>query len=246
MGWVIYRIWSTDWIKDQKNEEEKLLNAIECVLNGTVNIEDVPLEDSLHSDVIIEEKIEHTELPNTGFGFEIYQRAIELNTVDEKGRKRGNSDIVFDVISLEQPIHFEELCRRVAPIYGRQKATSVVRNEVEEILYREFDELVIIDESNFIRLKDWDDVKVRKPNPDDDYLRPIAYICDEEIELAMKTIVSHSFGITPEDLFIVVTREFGYKRTSENIVSSLSNVYNKMLEKGDFIELEGKVKLKGE
>ena len=29
MGWTIYRIWSTDWIKDQKSEEEKLLSAIE-------------------------------------------------------------------------------------------------------------------------------------------------------------------------------------------------------------------------
>ena len=56
MGWVIYRIWSTDWIKDQRNEEEKLLNAIEGALNGIVNTEEVPFEDSLHSDVIIEEK----------------------------------------------------------------------------------------------------------------------------------------------------------------------------------------------
>jgi hypothetical protein len=196
--------------------------------------------------VIIEEKIEHTELSNKGFGFDIYKRSVELNLVDEKGRKRGNADVIFDVISLEQPIHFEELCRRVAPLFGRQKATSVVRDEVEGILYLELDELVVIDESNFIRIKDWDDVKVRKPDSDDEYLRPITYICDEEIELAMKTIVSQSFGITPEDLFIVTTREFGYKRTSENIISSLSNVYNKILEKGDFIELEGKVKLKGE
>lgn len=194
----------------------------------------------------MKKKIESAELTNTGFGFDIYKRTVELNLIDDKGRKRENSDVVFDVISLEQPIHFEELCRRVATLFGRQKATSVVRDEVEGILYLELDELVMIDESNFIRLKEWDDVKVRKPNPDDDYLRPIAYICDEEIELAMKTIVSQSFGITPEDLFIVVTREFGYKRTSENIISSLSNVYNKILEKGDFVEIEGKVKLKEE
>lgn len=29
MGWRIYRIWSTDWIKDPKSEEEKLVNAVE-------------------------------------------------------------------------------------------------------------------------------------------------------------------------------------------------------------------------
>jgi superfamily I DNA and/or RNA helicase/very-short-patch-repair endonuclease len=29
IGWKIYRIWSTDWIKDTKTEGEKLLNAVE-------------------------------------------------------------------------------------------------------------------------------------------------------------------------------------------------------------------------
>lgn len=25
------------------------------------------------------------------------------------------------IVKIEQPIHFEELCRRMAPLYGRQK-----------------------------------------------------------------------------------------------------------------------------
>ncbi len=29
MGWKIYRIWSTDWVKDAKTEGEKLLNAVQ-------------------------------------------------------------------------------------------------------------------------------------------------------------------------------------------------------------------------
>lgn len=33
MGWKIYRIWSTDWIKDQHTEGERLLNAIKTAIN---------------------------------------------------------------------------------------------------------------------------------------------------------------------------------------------------------------------
>ena len=34
MGWTIYRIWSTDWIKDQKTEKDKLINAVEKAIGG--------------------------------------------------------------------------------------------------------------------------------------------------------------------------------------------------------------------
>ena len=247
MGWTIYRIWSTDWIKEQKNEEEKLLKAIEDAFKGLRKDESLIHKNGVNnqsdSQLIIEEKIETTVSSNSGFDFDIYERVIKLKRKDIRGQKREDSDIIFDVISLEQPIHFEELCRRVAPIYGRQKVTSVVRNEVEDILIESFDGIVVIDKSNFVRLKDCVDIKVRKPNPNDDYVRPIAYICDEEIALAMKKIVMKSFGITQNDLFIVTAREFGYKRTSENIIDSLRKVYQQMLINGEVTEVDGKVQI---
>ena len=73
--------------------------------------------------------------------------------------------------------------------------------------------MITEDSNDFVRIKDFADVKVRIPNPDDDYIRSITYICDEELALAMKTIAQHSFGITPEDLFIVTARECGFKST---------------------------------
>ena len=99
------------------------------------------------------------------------------------------------------------------------------------------------DKDGFIRIKDFKDIRVRIPNPDDDYLRSIIYICDDELALAMKTIVQHSFGITPDDLFIVTAREFGFKRTGENIISSLRKVYQQMLRNGDVGEVDGKVQV---
>ena len=97
------------------------------------------------------------------------------------------------------------------------------------------------DTDGFIRIINFTDVKVRIPNPNDNYLRPISYICEEELALAMKTIAQHSFGITPDDLFIVTAREFGFKRTGENIIHSLRKVYQCMLQKKEIIEVDGKV-----
>ena len=248
MGWTIYRIWSTDWIKDQKSEKEKLINAIEKALGHAIEVaeENVIVNDinkssidSITPVIEIEEKIEPSEIINEGYGFELYKRAFPLNL----DNKRSKAEIAWDIISLEQPIHFEELCRRIAPAYGRQKATSVVRNEVKIIFKLYLNEKIIEDVNGFLWVKNHTDVKVRVPNPDDDYLRPITYICDEELALAMKTIAQRSFGITPEDLFIVTAREFGFKRTGENIINSLSNVYKQMLNKKEVTEIDGKVQV---
>jgi very-short-patch-repair endonuclease len=34
MGWIIYRVWSTDWIKDQHTEGARLLDAVKKAING--------------------------------------------------------------------------------------------------------------------------------------------------------------------------------------------------------------------
>ena len=232
-------------IKDHKTEEEKLINVVEKALGRTIIEDDDDFDNSNEDAVIpiieIEEKVEPSEIADKGYGFDLYKRAYPLNIIDESGDTREGYDIAWDIISLEQPIHFEELCRRIAPAYGRQKATSVVRDEVKHIFRYHLKGMITEDKNEFVRIKDFVDVKVRIPNPDDDYLRPITYICDEELALAMKTIAQHSFGITPDDLFIVTAREFGFKRTGENIIYSLRKVYQQMLESGEVTEVDGKV-----
>ena len=249
MGWTIYRIWSTDWIKDQKSEKDKLINAVEKALGrAVVEAEDNSVTDNedYNIDVVIpvveiEEKVEASKVIDRGYGFSYYKRVYPLNTKDADGYTREVCDIALDIISLEQPIHFEELCRRIAPAYGRQKATSVVRSEVECIIHLYLKDEVTEDSRGFIRKNDFKDIKVRIPNPNDDYIRSIAYICDEELALAMKIIAKNSFGITPDDLFIVTAREFGFKHTGKNIISSLSNAYQQMLKNGKVTEIDGKV-----
>lgn len=246
MGWTIYRIWSTDWIKDSKTEEDKLVNAIERALGHLVVENEIANENNSNVNteipvIEIEERVESSKNSNTGYGFELYKRAYPLKMIDENGNLREKHKIALDIISLEQPIHFEELCRRIAPAYGRQKATSVVRDEVINIFSNQLNGEICEDIDEFVRIKDFTEVKVRIPDPNDDYVRPIAYICEEELALAMKTIVQHSFGITPENLFIVTAREYGFKRTGENIIHSLRNVYEEMLQNNEITEVDGKV-----
>lgn len=241
MGWTIYRIWSTDWIKDQRTEEQKLVAAVEKALGRAVEIntpeEDAQIVETPTDAIIIEEPAEIPVETQKGYGFIEYQQADISACRSELSQ---DEDIIKKVIEIEQPIHFEELCRRVAPLYGNQKATSRIRNEVKWAFKYHLSD-VIKQENDFITMVDFDNLQVRIPSSTDGYIRPIANISNDELALAMNTIVEHSYGITPEDLFIETARVFGFKRTGENIVSSLRRVYNGMLTNGQFKEVDGKV-----
>lgn len=241
MGWTIYRIWSTDWIKDQRTEEQKLVAAVEKALGHAVDIDafedesDIPIEIPANA-IIIEKPADTPAKIQNEYGFVEYQQA----DIDDYYTKLRAEEIIKKVIELEQPIHFEELCRRVAPLYGNSKATSKIRNEVQMAFKYNLSD-AIKQEKDFITLVDFDNLQVRIPSSTDDYIRSIANISDDELALAMTTIVEHSFGITPEDLFVETARVFGFRRTGENIVSSLCRVYNDMLTNGQFKEVDGKV-----
>lgn len=240
MGWTIYRIWSTDWIKDQKTEGQKLIAAIEKALERIPNyhIEEKEMLDDIDtvvSTIEIEEDFGIDDMPDNGYGFIPYQ----LTDLSVYSHLSGY-EIIKKVIEIEQPIHFEELCRRVAPLFGNLKATSKVREGVEYQFRWHLAE-AIERKGDFISLKNFDQLQVRVPNGDDGYVRPISYISDDELGKAMRRIAKRSYGITLDDLFIATAREFGYKRMGENIVSALRAAYEKILNARKIREVDGKV-----
>lgn len=239
MGWKIYRIWSTDWIKSQKSEEDKLVEAIEMALSG-IQRED-PLESLLTqidentlADMELEESVEPRQMENMGYGFDIY-KWVDMNdywqdTPIERIRK---------VIEAQQPIHFEALCKILAPLWGNQKATNVIRRNVNYYLKHYLGDTVDqID--GFVAIRDFDNLRVRVPETTED-VRPIEYISKSELALAMKTIAEKSFGITPDGLITETARAFGFKRTGDKISTTLKSVYEKMIKENVVKEIDGKV-----
>jgi very-short-patch-repair endonuclease len=241
MGWTIYRIWSTDWIKNPKSEEKKLINAIEAALSGLDVVSSVDslclfdqLDNSENRNIEIEELVESNKENSHGYDFDVYE---SINYLDF-----WNGDVsetIRKIIEKQQPIHFEALCRILAPIWGNQKATSVIRREVEYYFHWHLKDIVNR-KGDFVSLVGFNDLKVRISKDSND-IRPIEYISDEELALALSTIAQHSFGITPNDLITETARVYGFKRTGERISSTLRRVYNNLVENGKIKEIDGKV-----
>lgn len=236
IGWKIYRIWSTDWIKDTKTEGDKLLEYVKkCIdeyqddeLNSDNKINENSMLNSISENLLdAKEKIDEDIQENqNSYGFKYY---VETNVYDVERNCNDReylADLIRYVVRNEAPIHFELLCKRLACIFGRKKATSVVKNWIKSVDNLIEDEVKF--KENFYWWREETRVEVRIPK-DDEKPRAINYICVEEVAECMLIIVRNSFGITKENLLLETGRTLGFNRSGKNINIAMEKAYEYLL-----------------
>ncbi|EGL16336.1 AAA domain-containing protein [Paenibacillus sp. HGF7] len=251
IGWRIYRIWSTDWIKDPLTEGQKLLEAVNKALNeyseeNSTNSGAVQRlqDDHLHESISIE--VIESPLPNDDqsydnpYSFDYYE---ETNVYEVKRPSDDTTylkNVIKHVVQKEYPIHFELLCKRLVGLFGNQKVTVKVRDSVNYVIDRYLtDKLDRRD--GFLWIKEAENIKARVPLSTDVGVRTIAHISKEEIAEAMLQIVSKSIGITTNDLYLVTARAFGFSRTGGNINLAMQQACEYLIQSGVVKNQNGKI-----
>lgn len=241
MGWNIYRIWSTDWIKDPRTEGEALIAAIN---DAIANFGDTSkFESSVYTSdhepeaddfVSVDKKeVSITEQINP-YGFE---EAIttSLNTLPRNSSGYLDiADCIMAYVNNEFPMHYELLCQRLAPLYGNEKATVKVRREVDYGINRLRGKL--IKKGDFLYPAGWQKITVRVPNT-----RRIGHIAVEEIAEAMNTILQVAVGSTREGLCVETTRVYGWQRMTQGIGASMYAACDLLIKHGRAQEVDGKI-----
>jgi len=241
MGWKIYRIWSTDWIKDPSTEGGKLIAAIDDAIKdySEDDCNQVPPSSTQQVEkefLSIDEKeaIPTTNGNNKPEGFE-KSKPISF---DELPRDNYGlldlKDCIKKIVDEQYPIHYELLCKILVPLFGYEKNSKNVKNKVEYALQtihtikRKGDFLFPI---NYTKIT---------PKTIGD-TREIQHISTDELAEAMLILVQNSFGILKDSLLQTTAREYGFARTSERIQTSMQEAYELLLESGRAKEVEGKV-----
>lgn len=257
MGWNVYRVWSTDWIKDPVSEKQKLLNAIEESLEiiSRENSEEMyacvdgyeknhgTLGRDCESHILPVEEIEtveeepslHVKSEDVPDKFQIYERCKNPG----KGSNLNYKPLILDILKIEQPVHFKELCKRLMTFAGRKNLTTNFINDISEILLYELNDKIVWGLNETVRLKDFNEINARKPNPDDYYLRPITQICDEELALGLRIVSKNKGALPVKELFVATAKEFGFVNPVQSTLAPFNRIYNLLLKDGIFTESEG-------
>jgi len=246
MGWNMYRVWSSAWIKNPKDEQERLLNFInKCIKSNpkemTINVDevyDVPVE------TVAEEKnnvLEHNSTTNPyGFGYYVEADWWDAPQNYRSSDEQRAADVINYILRIEQPIHIDLLYQRVAGLFGREKATSFVREQVDYVLNNTMSDSVRI-KDGFVSRNDMPEIKVRVSEIITEEARKVEHIPIPEIEKAMLTIADFALGINETDLKIETARIFGFERMGPKVTKSMNMAFASLLKSGKVKLIDEKV-----
>ena len=240
MGWHFYRIWSTDWFRNQSVEKERLLDAAEKAVNlGPREVRETNTDmssDAGASGDTVEKNAGTTERESSQ-QFEEKQQNLKLRfpyyqfaQIQKSPHAYFLQDLVKEVLMTEAPLSEEFFLKRYCYVFGRQKVTSVVRAEFERRM-RGCEAKGIIRRYGFLYLNGVNTFSMRIPAPGAAEVREIKFIAPEELAAGITVMVRDSITAEKDDVFRALNKQLGFSRMGADITRKFEEalVYAKHL-----------------
>lgn len=202
MGWRFYRIWSTDWFRNNAVEKERLLKAAEEAVQADEENEETQEEGAVDFTETVE--VEH-------FSFPTYQKADVCQIADVN---QDFQAVIVEILKIEAPLNEEWLLKRIAWMFGREKVTSVVQREYETRMNGS-SERGIVRRDGFLYLQNQTNYVLRVP--EDEEKRDVRHIAKEELAAGLLTVIEQNVTADKESVYRYVAKELGFTRVGEAI-----------------------------
>lgn len=214
-------------------------------LSNEIGLEETNLqiEDSVPEEISYEHSKQspHLSPPNLEDKLIPYQsyESTTLTTSDElyKSPTPVVSTVVSEIVSIEGPIHNEEIIRRIREGCGLRRAGNKVRNIISSAVEMAENNGNIRRSGDFLLLNDTSKIPVRERI----YKPDITFISAEEIEEAIRMVLDFESATIERDLVIKTSRLFGFKTTSKKTFDRIHGVMQDMLDKGILRSSNGKI-----
>ena len=252
MGWELHHVWSFNWFKNPIQEKERLLKFLKeaskkfiekkSSITDPVTMDISDLFDDMDIENITLERDTSTEVHKIEFA-EYIESEPWKKTFPRSFYSYDNLSVRIQyVMEIEAPIHKEMLYKRLAYFYGKQKATAPIRYSIDDCI-RKMLGSSITQKGDFLYFNKMTEIKARKPAKDQTP-RNIEYICPEEIQDGIITVLRLAYSMTPDELTGEVARAFGFARTGAKIKRIIQDNYRALIDKEVLKESNGKAYLK--
>jgi very-short-patch-repair endonuclease len=257
LGWQIHRIWSPEWASQRRAEEERLRKAIQEASRKTLVDTPPPRRSSSISsskahDVMTYER----NCDNDAFDWlETYSiwkpgrnKTRMLGEIADPESEETLKCFIEEAVRWEGPIHIDLLTLRITRAWGLRRTGNRISAAIRKAVQSVVREKRATKKSSFL----WSsgggtECSPRQPDPEDDStFRDVEHIPVEEIEQAVKEILSDALSISQEELIASVSRALGFNRTGQNIRARLGKVLRRMLKNGQVTKSDGMISLASE
>ncbi len=235
LGWQFHRIWSTDWFYRRRQEIERLRKALENAalrIEGGVMISGANAGDELR--VVEDSKYENApvtevlEIPTLTCPY--YEKAefvVHSSTEPHEAPLAQLADIVQRITGIEGPIHEDEIARRLASVFGKEKAGKRIVEVTKKALVKAKQaisgEKLLCDGPFWFNASQFQNVPVRNRANQILSIQKSEMISPMEIKAAIKMIVEQSGDAEEHEIIRGVARLLGFERVGPTLNTIIGN-----------------------
>lgn len=243
-GWNFYRIWSVDWFKDRKNEEERLFLAVDEAIKETGI--DCPSSVSSDSQEVKEDSFDDLDELEDSFStreekpavtieqtFPSYQEETivesshQLSVGEIAWRRPMLDDKILAIIKKEQPVCESILLSKLASLLGRKKVSSQITNTFFDIRCDIRRKNQIQKHNGKLNTYYWiddKDIKLRINSS-----RTLEEIPDIELKSGLLQLVKNEYIIAVDGLAKLLLKTIGYKSCPKQSCDEVTFLINQLI-----------------
>lgn len=231
IGWKIFKVWSTEWYRNPERELQRLIAAIISATEQASLDDQVEEETQQEINALVREEKEEVDDNVVTYLQAVLPREIlgqELHLVPF-GKL---AEWIKQVVTVESPVHFEEVARRIADASGASKIGSRIRYTINAATDFAVNSGIAQRRGDFLWVPDLTEPVIRERSKLAAASRKLSLIAPEEMDLAIQRIVENSIAIQAEVAVPLIAKLFGINRVTEDIRKELMQSIELSLSRG--------------
>jgi very-short-patch-repair endonuclease len=236
-GWIIHRIWSTDWFQRPVEQLERTIKAIEAAKTEL----DARSESNLRKqfavpvEVVTIDRGDVIEIGLSDVGSSDSRSYIEATPVRpgpyeiHETPSGAMADLIEQVVQVESPIHVDELIVRLRTAWGLQRAGGRIEAVVEQGIRLALTRGRLKRDGSFLLSIGVEPIPRDRTTTRSLGLRKPEMISPAEIAAGIFLVVSANLGATDEEIILAVSRQLGFKATSALLRGIIGTVINNLV-----------------
>ncbi len=244
-GWIIHRIWSTDWFQRPSQQLQKIAAALE---RAKIAIDDtkefapsvsvslgVENEEGIERETVIELKrrgLSDLTTPYVEARFE-----IPVGVEPHELQTKDLAEIVLKIVNQEGPMHEDEVINRVRDLWGFGRAGNRIQDAVMKAIRSVLAKKLCSRDEGFLYLQAAPTLVRSRESVSSVSLRKPEMLPPSELRAAILAVIDAGRGAKMLEIPTAVARMLGFKSTGTQLRAVIALQQNKLLQQGAIKEV---------
>ena len=236
-GWIIHRIWSTDWLQRPSEQLRKVTEALErakIVIDEikehsapTVSVSlTVESEDGIERETVLE--LDNKGLTALTIPYKEARCEVPVRIEPHELQTKDLAAIVVRIVEQEGPIHEDEVVNRVRDLWGFGRAGTRIQDAVMKAVRSVLVTKRCVREDGFLLIPNAPVPVRNRETVSSASLRKPEMLPPAELRAAILAVIDAGHGATKQEIPTAVARMLGFKATGAQLRSVIEAQIKKL------------------